>query len=422
MNDHRRVLSGGLDELGLAAPFAEDLDAREQLGVGPTLSEVGETPFTEVSEASWSESVSGEGFEGEGRESSEATEGPYASEAEGFGSDVASLESLLEAEAGAGTSLADRVKGVAAFVLGPTLRRGTSGAAVATLQRALVTLGADIAVDGAFGTNTERAVRAFQSRSGLTADGIVEPRTKAAIAAALGSGPAPTPLPMPSGSALSDAIVRIAEHEYRRWHPASGNLKETDSAAVPILQQYYREGVNQTVTAAQLQNTTWQNGHPWSAVFVSWVMRTAGAGVTFAYSPAHQGYIRAARNNRLNGVTSSPFWAYRASEVAPQVGDIICAERLNSGATYDNIGDPQLRATHGDIVTEVRPGSLRVIGGNVRQNVDAKTIRTLPDGRLALDRDQVRFFAVVRCRGAVAGPQPAPPAPTPPAPPLPTSA
>jgi hypothetical protein len=135
-------------------------------------------------------------------------------------------------------------------------------------------------------------------------------------------------------------------------------------------------------------------------VFISAVMRSAGAGTGFSYSRAHQGYIRAARRNRLNGNQASPFWAYRPTEVAPQVGDLVCASRANSGATYDNIGDAQIRATHCDIVTRVSPGSLRVIGGNVRQNVDTKTIRTQPDGRLALDGNQARFFAVVRCRGA----------------------
>lgn len=215
--------------------------------------------------------------------------------------------------------------------------------------------------------------------------------------------PVPSTLPSPSPSTLCNAIVRIAEQEYRRWHPASGNLRETDSAAVPILQRYYREGLNRNISAADLQNATWQQAHPWSAVFVSWVMRTAGAGAGFAYSAAHQNYIRAARHNRLNGVATSPFWAYRATEVVPQVGDLVCASRSNSGATYDNIADPQIRPTHCDIVTEVRPGSLRAIGGNVSQSVDAKTIRTQPDGRLAIDRAQARFFAVLSCRGALAG-------------------
>jgi len=102
----------------------------------------------------------------------------------------------------------------------------------------------------------------------------------------------------------------------------------------------------------------------------------------------------------------------------PQVGDIICTERENSGATYDNIADAKQRATHGDIVTEVRSGSLRVIGGNVSQNVDAKEdIVTLPDGRLSLQGKQAGYFAIVRCRGqAAVQPAPTPSAPTQPAP------
>ncbi|MDQ3870337.1 MAG: phage tail tip lysozyme, partial [Chloroflexota bacterium] len=279
-------------------------------------------------------------------------------------------------------------------------------------------LGRDVAVDGIFGPNTERAVLAFQSRSGLTADGIVGPQTKTAIAAALarlGPGPSPVP-PTPPGPApgpagtLPERIARIAEQEYGRWHPATGPIRETDPAATPILQTYYRNGVGVQVTAQQLQSRAWQASHPWSAVFVSWVMRTAGAGNTFVYSRAHQTYIRAARRNRLDGNTGSPFWAYRPTEVAPEIGDLVCAARANSGATYDNIGDATHRPTHCDIVTEVEPGRLRVVGGNVRQNVDVKTVRTQSDGRLALDGDQARFFAVVRSRGrARLGPAPVPP-------------
>ncbi len=360
-------------------------------------------------------------------EAFEPAEATYGYENEPFSAEMTALESLLEAEAGTGTGLAERVKGVAAFVLGPTLRRGSVGPGVATLQRCLVHLGHAITADGNFGAATEQAVRAFQSRSGITPDGVVDPPTKAAIAAAVGGGaapsPMPSPLPIPARSSLADAIARVAEQECRRWHSVTGKLCETDRAAVPILQQYYRDGVNRNVSAAELQDTVWQKKHPWSAVFVSFVMRTAGAGSAFKYSAAHQSYIAAGRRNRLEGVASNPFWAYRATEVAPQVGDLVCASRADSGATYDNIGDPKSRATHCDIVTEVRPGALRVIGGNVHQNVDAKPIRTLPDGRLALDGKQARFFAVLRCRGAFTGTvQPQPPAPPPhPTPPPPVA-
>ena len=221
-----------------------------------------------------------------------------------------------------------------------------------------------------------------------------------------------------SSSELAARIARVAEQEYRRWRPVgSRSLVETDPDATPILEDYYRTGVGMTVTAAQLQSAAWQQSHPWSAVFVSWVMKQAGAGSAFAYSAAHQNYIRAARRNRLEKNTANPFWAFRATEIAPQVGDLVCTARDHSGATYDNIADRQGRKTHCDIVTAVRPGEIRVIGGNVRQNVDAKTLRTLPDGRLRLDGRQAGYFAVIRCnatRSATLPPQPRPqPAPAP---------
>ena len=80
---------------------------------------------------------------------------------------------------------------------------------------------------------------------------------------------------------------------------------------------------------------------------------------------------------------------------------------MNSGATYDNIGDPQYRATHCDVVVETQPGRIRVIGGNVSQTVGDKWLRTLPDGRLSLVGGQSTFFAVIRC-GSGAAPAPAP--------------
>lgn len=52
---------------------------------------------------------------------------------------------------------------------------------VDTLQKALVAFGASIRVDGVFGAKTESAVTRFQKKSGLMADGIVGPATRAAL-------------------------------------------------------------------------------------------------------------------------------------------------------------------------------------------------------------------------------------------------
>jgi resuscitation-promoting factor RpfB len=56
------------------------------------------------------------------------------------------------------------------------LKRGSHGAAVVVLQQRL-----HLSTDGAFGPQTERAVRRFQARHRLTVDGIVGARTAAAL-------------------------------------------------------------------------------------------------------------------------------------------------------------------------------------------------------------------------------------------------
>lgn len=64
----------------------------------------------------------------------------------------------------------------------PTLRRGSQGDEVADLQTILnARYGADLDVDGNFGKATEAAVKAFQKANGLTADGVVGPKTWKAL-------------------------------------------------------------------------------------------------------------------------------------------------------------------------------------------------------------------------------------------------
>ncbi|MCI4066403.1 L,D-transpeptidase family protein [Micromonospora sp. R77] len=64
----------------------------------------------------------------------------------------------------------------------PVLRQGSQGSAVAGLQRRLAALHYDVgSADGIFGPSTFHAVVAFQKVNGLTRDGIVGPRTWAAL-------------------------------------------------------------------------------------------------------------------------------------------------------------------------------------------------------------------------------------------------
>ena len=69
----------------------------------------------------------------------------------------------------------------------PVLRRGSKGAAVTELQRALRKLGFMLAVDADFGPGTEVAVAAFQSANQLDVDGIVGNDTWVALDKARGA-------------------------------------------------------------------------------------------------------------------------------------------------------------------------------------------------------------------------------------------
>lgn len=61
------------------------------------------------------------------------------------------------------------------------LRRGSRGSPVRYLQSKLLSKLYPVAVDGIFGAGTQTAVTAFQSESGLSADGVVGPLTWAAL-------------------------------------------------------------------------------------------------------------------------------------------------------------------------------------------------------------------------------------------------
>lgn len=84
----------------------------------------------------------------------------------------------------AGTSAGEAADGQQVHGTGAqhaTLRKGSKGAEVRTLQELLNTMAYGLDVDGIFGKATEAAVRDFQQISGLDVDGIVGVKTWAAL-------------------------------------------------------------------------------------------------------------------------------------------------------------------------------------------------------------------------------------------------
>lgn len=345
----------------------------------------------------------------------------------------------------------------------PMLRQGSRGTWVVRAQaqlnqidaqlRASGQAGLDAAplrTDGAFGPLTRRAVLSFQRLAFPTPqdhDGVIGPRTWAKLdewAAGVPNPGLPTPPPVPvpipvtpptpipvpplpeppapptgnAWAAFRDRLVALALQEYGRWHPGGASRRETDAEMHGVLKDYWMTGPGLSEGAAE---NAIARRTAWSAAFISWLMRQAGAGQFFRYASAHTVYCAQAKRNRLNNDLNNPFWLYRVAERAPQVGDLICNARQQSGVTFDNVDDGQSRFSHCDLVAEVQPGQLVVYGGNVHDNVDRKTIRTDPQGFLLLDGTQQHYYAVLALRTEASGtpgapPTPPTPVPTPPVP------
>ena len=74
------------------------------------------------------------------------------------------------------------VLGFAQSALAASYRQGDSGSAVTTIQTKLKRWGYfDGPVDGIYGSKTTKAVRSFQQKNGLTADGVAGPATLKAL-------------------------------------------------------------------------------------------------------------------------------------------------------------------------------------------------------------------------------------------------
>lgn len=219
-----------------------------------------------------------------------------------------------------------------------------------------------------------------------------------------------------------DAVVQIALREWRLFGEQTDEAAYDETVKPERLQglwqrvgEYWWLGLSRDAPEAAW--TGMHDGHgavfppdkdgdfAWSAAFVSYVMRIAGAGAAFPYAADHALYINAAKRMTLGANEGWLVSAERPEAYAPVAGDLICHGRGRAASLrYDDLPSASLFPAHCDIVADTsRPGSIGVIGGNIRDAVTLRRIPVTEDGKLArpdgtvLDRAQT-WFAVLRVR------------------------
>lgn len=111
---------------------------------------------------------------------------------------------------------------------------------------------------------------------------------------------------------------------------------------------------------------------PWSAVFVSWCVKQAGATkAEFKFAMAHSVFVNQAIKNAING--QGVFRGFDITAEKPAVGDIIQHNRRNNNFDFDFARTNEHYESHSVIVIEigqdVNGGFAFCIGGNESDSV-----------------------------------------------------
>lgn len=119
--------------------------------------------------------------------------------------------------------------------------------------------------------------------------------------------------------------------------------------------------------------------YAWSAAFISYVMRIAGAGARFPYAADHAEYINASRRPGAWVVTAEPPDAY-----APQPGDLICRGRGRAaGLRFGDLPTGRFPSHCDIVVAPPEDGLIAVVGGNVGNTVARRFFAVERDGVLS---------------------------------------
>jgi hypothetical protein len=148
---------------------------------------------------------------------------------------------------------------------------------------------------------------------------------------------------------------------------------------------------------------------PWSAAFISWIMKAAGISRgDFQFSASHWRYIDFAMASEQELGEGALYQPLDADAVVPEVGDLICGDRSEAGKPHlihiaDRAAEAgRKRKLHCDLVVGRTADAVLAIGGNLADSVALCHYPAHADGRLVTDpaqrRDHRTLFGLLRCR------------------------
>jgi hypothetical protein len=172
-----------------------------------------------------------------------------------------------------------------------------------------------------------------------------------------------------SGSFRDIPIRQNVEDELSFWD----GKKETDAQSYSQLEKYWKN----------IDYGEWSpSGTPWSAAFISYVLR----GSDFPQTAAHRIYVK----DIIDG--KKPTWAAfsipKSQEIPLHVGDVLVKPRSGD---YNN--------THGDVVYKIVDGMAYLVGGNISNTAKITRIIKVDKDNVAVE-DVSPYMIILKKKGS----------------------
>ena len=190
---------------------------------------------------------------------------------------------------------------------------------------------------------------------------------------------------MAAPSAFAKRLSTIAQEQHARFQ----FVNEADPALCRQIEKWTTDRGSSFSSCTKV---------PWSAVFVSWCVRQAGASpAEFRFSAAHSVFVHAAIKNAVANVGvfhGLPFEAH-----APGVGDIVQHNRGGNSFDFEFARTHKNYVSHSMIVIEVGEDNLGrfafCIGGNESDSIRRSVVRLKADGTIK-PRPANAFISVIQ--------------------------